>query len=64
MYLTNFLTTLKVKVKSMKSYDDRVGKLTACVEELANQETKVDELDSLKVDHEKFVSDWNALVKK
>lgn len=63
-FVYEFFNYFQVKVKSMKSYEDRVEKLAANVNELTNLGISVDEFDSLKADHEKFVSDWNNLSKK
>lgn len=47
----------------MKSYEDRVGKLTTVANELLHAES-VPEAASLKSDIDKFVNEWNNLSKK
>ena len=54
----------QVKVKSMKSCEDRVVKLTDAVSKLANEEMIAEEATSLKSDTDAFVNDWRNLLKR
>ncbi|KAJ8679612.1 hypothetical protein QAD02_015399, partial [Eretmocerus hayati] len=54
----------RVKVKSMKSCEDRVEKLTSIVSELSNQEAASDELAAFRSEINTFIVDWNDLLKK
>ncbi|XP_023248432.1 dystrophin, isoforms A/C/F/G/H [Copidosoma floridanum] len=52
-----------VKVKSMRSCEDRIEKLTVTTNELSSEEN-TEEVSSLKSDVDKLVTDWNNLLKK
>ncbi|XP_031782476.1 dystrophin isoform X13 [Nasonia vitripennis] len=54
----------RVKVKSMKSCDDRFKKLNTTVTELSQNETAGNEITALKNETDTFVADWNNLLKK
>ncbi|XP_033212091.1 dystrophin isoform X3 [Belonocnema kinseyi] len=59
---SNQIELFRVKVKSMKSYEDRIQKLTAKAKELQAKQISAEEIHNLHT--EKFVSDWDELLKK
>lgn len=54
----------QVKVKSMRSCDDRFEKLNATVTELSQNQTAGDEVTTLKNETDAFIADWNNLLKQ
>ncbi|XP_011503422.1 PREDICTED: dystrophin-like [Ceratosolen solmsi marchali] len=54
----------RVKIKSIESCEDRVEKLTAVIKGLTDEEVVIDEIATLKLDIDNFISDRNSLLKK
>ena len=48
----------------MKSYEDRIQKLTSKAMELKTKQISAEESHNVHLNTEKFISDWEELLKK
>ncbi|XP_015432799.1 PREDICTED: dystrophin-like [Dufourea novaeangliae] len=59
----NQVEPFRVKIKSMKSHEERIKKLTEKTSELLERPTNTNESCNLNMDIQTFVSNWEALYK-
>lgn len=54
----------QVKVKSMKSYEERVKKLIATAKKLRATQLSPEDSEKLQISIDKFIKEWDELLKK